>query len=289
MGTMGRAQEPIKFLESLAKQSTPAHELIIIDQNEDERLAPVDAKAKELNIPALRIKEAIKNLAHARNVGIVKASGDIIGFPDDDCWYEPGVIQQVEECFHLNPDIDAISGLWLEAPAQNLSKGTMPSKELLDFKGARLNSITLFVRRSALNELHGFDPRLGTGQWFGAGEETDLTFRLAIKGKRFYYEPKIKVHHPHFDPAQQSYSRIRSYSRGTGALYAKLQLPTKTILRGLVAPIIKSTLPPYSAVNKLKGLYQSIGRIEGWLAWHRNYGSGENSWNNHDDVKLFDK
>jgi glycosyltransferase involved in cell wall biosynthesis len=289
MGTMGRAQEPIRFLESLVKQTFPAYELIIIDQNEDERLAPVDIKAKELNIPAVRIKEDIKNLAHARNIGIVKASGDIIGFPDDDCWYEPEVIQQVEECFRLNPDIDAISGLWLEAPAQNIASGIIPPKELLDFRGARLNSITLFVRRCALNELYGFDPRLGTGQWFGSAEETDLTFRLAIKGKQFYYEPKIKVHHPYFDSAEQSYTRIRAYSRGTGALYAKLNLPIKTILRGLLSPLIKNALPPYSTANKLKGLHQSIGRLEGWLKWWHKYGHGEKSWSNHNDVQLFDK
>ena len=137
MGTMGRTREPITFLEGLAKQTTPAHELIIIDQNEDERLAHVDTKARELNIQALRIKETIKNLAHARNVGIVRAGGDILGFPDDDCWYEPDVIQKVSECFVKHPDAFAISGLWLEAPPQNLPEGFILPKDLLNFKGAR--------------------------------------------------------------------------------------------------------------------------------------------------------
>lgn len=288
MGTMGRAEEPIRFIESLSRQSVPALELLIIDQNEDERLAPVDTKATELNIPTHRIKESIKNLAHARNIGIYKSTGEIIGFPDDDCWYEPEVIELVEECFTKNPSIDAISGLWLEAPAQNLPEGIILPKELLDFKGARINSNTLFVRRRTLHELGGFDPRLGTGQWFGAGEETDFVFRLAIKNKQIYYFPEIKIHHPYFNTTKQPAHRVRSYSRGTGALYAKLKLPTKTILRGFIAPIIKSILPPYSASNTLRGVQQSIGRFEGWLEWRRKYGSGINSWRSHLDDNLFD-
>lgn len=284
MGTMGRAEEPLKFLESLAKQTSPAYELFIIDQNEDERLAPVDAKAKELNIPTRRIKETIKNLAHARNIGIVKSTGDIIGFPDDDCWYEPDVLEQIHSCFKANPTIDAISGIWLEAPIQNIQPGVMPPKEIIDFKGARINSITLFIRRETLYELNGFDPRLGTGQWFGAGEEVDIALRLSLNGNHIYYTPEVKVHHPCFDTNDYSQIRIRSYSRGSGALYAKLDLSNKTIIRGLFSPILKIIFQPFSIRTKLN---QTLGRVEGFKKWHDLYGSGKKSWLTHEDCDLF--
>ena len=288
MGTMGRADEPLKFLESLANQTVPAHELIIVDQNDDERLAPVDAYAKELNIPTKRIKESIKNLAHARNIGIIKSTGDIIGFPDDDCWYEADVIKNVIDEFNTNPDIDVICGTWLEAPAQHQPKGPVSTKELLDFKSVHINSISLFIRKNAIYELKGFDPRLGSGQYFGAGEESDLVFRLAIKGKQLYFAPQISVHHPYSEVVNQHYARIRAYSRGTGAVYAKLKLPLKTILRGIIAPIIRFFLPPYLLSNKLNNIHQSIGRLQGLLTWMYRFGRDENTWNNHNDAKLFD-
>lgn len=283
MGTMGRSKEPLIFMESLATQTAPIHELIIIDQNDDERLSPLDLKAKELNIPSQRFKETIKNLSHSRNIGIVKTTGDIIGFPDDDCWYEPDVIEQVKDFFNAHPTIDAISGLWLEAPPQNLPKGIVLSNNLLAFKGAQINSNTFFIRRNVLYELCGFDPRLGTGQWFGSAEETDLVFRLASKGKQLHNVPEVKVHHPYIE----SYSRIRKYSRGTGALYAKHQLPIQTILRGILAPLFKCIYLTFSPTNKYNDAHLTLGRIEGFLYWHFKYGSGTKTWDTHYDVKLF--
>jgi glycosyltransferase involved in cell wall biosynthesis len=286
---MGRANEPLKFLDSLAKQTQPAHELIIVDQNEDERLATVDAYAKALNIPTQRIKESIKNLAHARNIGITKSTGDIIGFPDDDCWYEPDVIEHVVDEFNKNPGIDLICGTWLEAPAQHQPRGPVSIKELLDFKSVHINSISIFIRKKAIYELKGFDPRLGSGQYYGAGEESDLVFRLAIKGKQLFFAPQINVHHPYSEVSTQHYARIRAYSRGTGAVYAKLKLPIGIILRGIVAPIIRFFLPPYLLSNKLNNIHQFIGRLEGLLTWQRRFGRGVSTWNNHNDAILFDK
>lgn len=293
MGSMGRSQEPLEFVESLARQSVPPRELIIVDQNEDDRLEPVEVRAKLLGITVKRIKEQQKNLSHARNIGIAQAVGDIIGFPDDDCWYEPDVIEQVEASFEADPTLHAITGSWSEAPPQNNVAGLIDIKELLNFRGPRTSSILLFVRCEALKALRGFDPRLGTGQWFGAAEEIDLVMRLGLSGKKLHYAPEITIHHPYNSvsnkPMKGNRLNTRLRSRGTGALYAKLSLKSYVVLRGCIAPVIRCILPPYRWEEKLALLNQAQGRIEGLFAWQHKYGCGKCSWDSHADAQIFEK
>lgn len=125
---------------------------------------------------------------------------------------------------------------------------------------------------------------MGTGQYFGAGEEVDVALRLSLIGKKLYYTPEVKVHHTCFDTGEHSLIRVRTYSRGIGALYAKLNLSKKTKLRGLFSPIIKLFFPPFIMRTKFN---QTLGRFEGLNKWNELYGSGRKSWFNHTDYQLF--
>lgn len=62
--TVDRTTELDRLFAAFAAQTF--HEVIVVDQNTDDRPA---------------------NLSSARNVGIGGAEGEWIGFPDDDCWY----------------------------------------------------------------------------------------------------------------------------------------------------------------------------------------------------------
>ena len=291
MGSVDRIREPLQFVESLARQRKLALELIIVDQNTDDRLAPVEARASALGIKVTRISEGQRNLSHARNVGIVRAAGDIIGFPDDDCWYEPDVIEQVERCFAANPQFAALCGAWFEAPDELGESGPLDPSALRRFRAPRSNSILLFIRREVLVRLGGFDPRLGTGQWFGAGEETDLVMRLSLSGSAIRYAPEVVIHHPYPTGigglSGKDRSNIRSRARGTGALYAKLGLSAEVVIRGCLSPLVRSLLPPYRLETKQRWLAQALGRMEGLVAWHWKYGRGKPSWTGHADEALF--
>ncbi len=87
VATVGRTQELNRLLESIAAQSLTSLELIIVDQNADDRVKEL-LEDSEYPFLCFHVRSP-RGLSRARNVGINLASGRIFCFPDDDCWY-PG-------------------------------------------------------------------------------------------------------------------------------------------------------------------------------------------------------
>jgi glycosyltransferase involved in cell wall biosynthesis len=157
-------------------------------------------------------------LSKARNVGLPHLSGDIIAFPDDDCWYEPNLLANVANFFRDNPEIDCICTNVYD-PVRRSVYGKRPvgvTRRVSFTNLFRLGiSVGIFVRREAL-ELAGayFDERLGAGTPIGSGEETELLGRLLSRGCRVEYVGDIQVYHPvhHYSKADVR----KSYDYGVG-------------------------------------------------------------------------
>ncbi len=84
VATLGRSTEISALLESLLAQGRDDFEVIIVDQNADDRVAPVLAPYAP-RLPIAHLRSAIRNANHARNLGLRAARGKIVTFPDDDC------------------------------------------------------------------------------------------------------------------------------------------------------------------------------------------------------------
>ena len=96
--TLGRTTEVAELLASIVDQNRTDVELIIVDQNDDDRIVPlVKALPNRIAVLHLRLKE--KNVSAARNAGLTACSGGIIAFPDDDCWYPPHLLSEVDTWF----------------------------------------------------------------------------------------------------------------------------------------------------------------------------------------------
>src|SRR5580765_840255 len=96
VATKGRTKELAEFIASAADQKQVAHELIVMDQNDDGRLENiVEAAARQGS--RIRHLRCSTGVSRARNLGLRVAIGEIIAFPDDDCWYPPGILQQVSD------------------------------------------------------------------------------------------------------------------------------------------------------------------------------------------------
>src|SRR5260370_6876575 len=108
LATKNRADEVSRFVQSLGNQGKILIELIVVDQNTDDRLEPVVAEAKRL-FPTIHLR-AKSGLSHARNVGLASATGDIISFPDDDCWYPKGLLARVMSVFETSVAVDGLTG-----------------------------------------------------------------------------------------------------------------------------------------------------------------------------------
>ena len=198
LATVGRVSELERFLEALNIQTHRRFELIVVDQNKDERLSPVLASHRErFSILHLRSEPG---LSRARNVGLGHITGDVVAFPDDDCWYPPELLERVAAFLDDHPKLDGVTG------REETSRGQIGTHRFDKRSGLltrsnvwrRASSNTLFLRRSVVEEVGGFDETLGVGSGtlWGAGEDIDYPLRAVKTGFKIAYKPDICVVHP---------------------------------------------------------------------------------------------
>ena len=269
LSTINRTEQLSRFLEHLDKQIYRAFELIIVDQNDDDRLTPlVNLYQAKLTIIHLHSEPG---LSRGRNAGIQKITGDIIAFPDDDCWYHEALLQKVESLFNLQPEIDIITGRTVNAAGKNsLGKFDRHSGEITTrniFK--RGNTNTLFFRREVVDKI-AFDESLGLGAespW-GSGEETDYLLQARQMGFRLYYYHNLTVFHddPIIKYDEKAIQRGYSYGCGMGRVWKKHHYPLDFVWfklteqgAGMFIALLQGNRPRFR-------YHQAVlkGRLKGW-------------------------
>jgi glycosyltransferase involved in cell wall biosynthesis len=274
LATVGRAAEVATALRSFAVQTSRDFEVVVVDQNRDARLVPYVTEAQASGVSVKHVKMQERGLAKARNLGLAQSEGDYVAFPDDDCWYEADTIERTISALNARQEIAGIVGRWVEqARGRERDCYRFSLMEWRNFRGGDAPSITLFLKRALVDELGGFDPRLGVGQWYGAGEETDLILRVLATGAEIWHEPSINVHH-HFTaiPTGELSAlcrAARSRGRGVGAIYVKHRINWKIIARGFVAPIVIPLLRGTTYSDWRRSVAMCVGRMEGFVAWRR--------------------
>jgi glycosyltransferase involved in cell wall biosynthesis len=219
--TVGRTEELKRMLGSLAGQQPVDFELIVVDQNEDTRVEGLlNALTPDIVVSHLRLTR--KNLSLARNVGLERASGEIIAFPDDDCWYPAGLLSKVDKWFRDNPEYDILA---VGANDEHgLSSGNRWIQSKCDIRSINVLRTTfsngLFLRRQALPRSVRFDESLL------ACEETDYILKLMKAGLRARFDRTAHVCHPRRDmlSGTVSHSRARKYGQGMGQLVRRHSL-----------------------------------------------------------------
>ena len=275
LATYGRCDDVGRMLDSLVAQTDTAFEVLIVDQNPDDRLCEPIARGLAAGLAIRHLRLERPSLSGARNLGIAQAKGEIIGFPDDDCWYEPETVAEMRKAFAQGSSVDGVVGCWVEQLAASggaTPAGSLSNAEWHRFQGKGASSITLFFRRHLFERLGDFDERFGVGKWYGAAEETDFILRALAKGAWLEYCPPARIHHAFSSSPMISLSATclaaRKRARGTGGIYAKHEMSTWVIFRGLVGQILRPLL-----AGKLKatlvGACASRGSLEGFLKWRR--------------------
>lgn len=268
MCTIGRLWEPERLLRSLAAGTYKNFELIIVDQNEDRRLMPLVEKYKE-RFPVLLL-HAKPGLSRARNVGLSHVRGDVVGFPDDDCWYPPNLLQEVCKHFESDPGWDALSIGRADDEYAVVATGPIMRLNRRNLWG-RVPSISLFLRRSLIQSIGGFDETLGVGAGtpWGAGEDTDYVLRSMNQGAIWGHDPSLRVFHA---PAQREADvkgklRARAYARGLGRVLRKNRLPLWMVLGGCCLSAIRvlNALLRGKPLEARWHFETFCGRISGWL------------------------
>lgn len=229
LGTINRSKELERFLKHLDKQTYRNFDLIIVDQNQDSKLLSILMPYKKSF--CIQYLHSIPGLSRARNVGLKYVSGNVIAFPDDDCWYPPDLLEYVNDIFHKYPNIDGLTGCSKDEHGRD-------SAGRYDFKSGivkkynvwiRGRSITIFLKSKVVRQVGNFDELLGIGSetvW-GAGEETDYLLRILKLNYKIYYDPNLIIYHPNqsqiFD--SKTIMKAKKYGAGIGRVMRKHRYP----------------------------------------------------------------
>jgi glycosyltransferase involved in cell wall biosynthesis len=228
MGTLGRCEEVGTFLASLQRQDHRDFELLIVDQNPDERLAPlVEQYRRHFRIRRYR---SAPGLSRARNVGLRYATGDVIAFPDDDCWYPDGLLSSVDRRLRADPSLDGLTGRFVDGEGREEGRWLGHTQQLNRFSVWRgAISFSIFLRRGLVERIGAFDEDLGVGAGtpWGAGEETDFLLRGLKTGGRVVFDRELVLHHPvkTADFGDAAIARQRRYEAGFGRVIRRGGFP----------------------------------------------------------------
>jgi glycosyltransferase involved in cell wall biosynthesis len=270
VATLGRTDALDRLLKSLENQTHKDLEVWFVDQNEDDRVARVIERFPNLEIHHLR---SPKGLSRARNVALPQVTGEIVAFPDDDCWYPPTLLENVNKLLEQNPSLDGVTGLIEDEQGRQFGGGkfsTTPGKveKLRVFHQGM--SISIFLRKRLIDKVGLFDEKLGLGSGtpYGAGEETDYLLRALDQGFELRYDPSIVAGHERtatsFTPEDAKKARITGM--GLGRVWRQHRFPITYVanecIRSLGGSIIYGI---QGKANRSKFYLNSFsGKFNGW-------------------------
>lgn len=269
VATLGRDRDLALLFDSLLAQGRADFEVIVIDQNADDRVIPIIADYAP-RLALLHRRSARNNANHARNLGLRLARGEIVGFPDDDCLYPPGLLDQVDAAFAADPAVQVLTGP-AASPEGGLGSGRWRAESGPITQANVWTSViefNLFLRRATALALGGFDERLGPGTPFGSAEGNDLVLRAIAAGHAARYAAAQRIIHPDKRLTPVAVQRAALYGRGFGHVVRRHALPSAVWLPFVIRPVGGALL------NALRGrplaaryfLASLSGRIAGYCA-----------------------
>jgi GT2 family glycosyltransferase len=239
-----------RALQSLAAQSAPPDEILVVDNGSpDGAVRGVAAEFAGVRYVA----EPVPGLDFARNRALRAATHAIVAFLDDDAIADRDWALGVRAVFTGHPAVAAGTGriapLALETDAQRLFEangglfadhGTrvrLPADAARPLRGRRVPLIAwavsvgsganLAVRRDAALAVGGFDEALDLGAVLPGGGDNDMVWRLLQAGHEVVYEPRAIVRHEHRREHAAAMAQIIGHQRALVALLTKAVVHTR--------------------------------------------------------------
>ena len=225
VATLGRVDELGQLLDSLERQTHREFRVLVVDQNEDDRLDAVLSAHPEL---ALERLGAPTGLSRARNEALPHLRAEVVAFPDDDCTFPDNLLERVAGRLAADPHLDGVTGRAPDSPSWKHDAARLTRENLWN----RAISFTIFLRRAVVDRVGTFDEALGLPS--SSGEEIDYLIRALVAGARIEYDPTLIVMHPEKerDPAAMGAREGTSM----GYILRKHRYPALTVARMLIRP-----------------------------------------------------
>jgi glycosyltransferase involved in cell wall biosynthesis len=214
VASIGRVEELDRLLQSLAGQTHKGFRVLLVDQNDDDRLGAVVQRHRSLDV--IRLQSA-PGLSRARNAALGHIRGELVAFPDDDCTFPRDLLERVAQRFAARPALDGLTGRAEDEGGSSLPSWSRVGATLTrDNLWNRAISFTIFLRRPVVELVGSFDEQLGlgSGRPWSSGEEIDYLVRAVDAGARIEFDPSIVVVH---ENKELSPTALRSVGARDGA------------------------------------------------------------------------
>jgi len=222
--TIGEENKLKTLLNSLSSQTYLNYEIIVIDQNEHERVLRLCDNYENIK----HIHSSNRGLSLARNIGIRNAGGKYLVFPDDDSVLPHNFLENANNVIQKFPDMLIFSGIVLSLEKNRPFSRYMNfvSEEITYHNYSKFMSTTMVIHRQVFDKLNGFDEEMGVGARWGGSEETELLLRAFGAGYRAYYTESLVAYHPELNFSKLTWKQAMhkgySYGLGRGALFRRL-------------------------------------------------------------------
>lgn len=237
--TYNSARHLPALLASIAKQSYPQIELIVVDS------ASSDDTVEQLQQQTIRpVDQLICNthniwFAGGNNQGMKAAHGEYLYICNDDIVLSPNAIEQLVKRLQQDEHIGMVggkmlklidgqpssiidsAGMVLKRSGQAINRGEQEADSGQYFTAEQIFGITgagMLLRRSALEEIKHKDGGYFDNDFVAYKEDVDLSWRLHRAGWQVWYEPQALIYHARsiqhtgLDGRQQKSSLIRAMS-----------------------------------------------------------------------------
>ncbi|HWQ92489.1 MAG TPA: glycosyltransferase, partial [Clostridia bacterium] len=195
----------------------PNYEVIIVNDGSTDNSAEI---AERLGFKLITTEN--RGLSHARNVGMIHATGEIVAYTDDDARPDPHWLTYLALAF-TRTNHAAIGGPNI-APAgdgeiadcvANAPGGPMHVL-ISDTEAEHIPGCNMAIRRKILKEIGGFDE-----QFRVAGDDVDICWRLKDSGYTIGYCAAAMVWHHRRNSVRAFWKQQRGYGRAEALLEQK--------------------------------------------------------------------
>jgi len=234
--TFHRPRSLARLLAAIQQLEFPLDrlEVIVVDDSGTDNLEPIVSPFRQ-SFPILLLRTPHTGPAPARQFGIDSARGRYLACTDDDCLPAPDWLKRLDAGFAECPEC-AIGGPAINGLPENPFSST--TQIVFDYVTSHWNraevsylgtgNVTYPARQ--FHDVGGLDR---TWNLWG-GEDRDLCRRWLAAGRRFRFDPGVRVYHYHPLNLRTFLGQHFRYGRGASRLYRQSAMQPPGFYRGLI-------------------------------------------------------